>query len=1478
MFRRTANMKRWLSVLLAICITVPILNLNAPLRAEAAPSGTSVASGASGGLLPNPGFEFGDSGWEKWGNPQVSSAEAHSGTYSLHVLHSSGGASGTIAIEAGRTYQIGLWLKLASADAGLPSISVDLFGGGANGAIPIVPNSSIAEWQYSEVLYTAEEGRDSLRLSFWNNTGEGFYMDDVVIREYADTGKPSAPSGLKASPLASGLLVEWQASVDNEAVAEYEVAYKIIGDDEWVRVIVPSEADQLQYAHVITPLPESARLLLTVKARDAADNWSDPALTAAAIGGPNKILNANFENGTLNNWENWGGMSIDQSISKDGAYSVSVPNQGGGASKSVSITAGKSYVFGFWIKLSAPAAAGTGLVWTLFSNGESSEAFTVRNTTEWQYVQAVYDAKADVLARFSFWNTSGSAYHLDGFYLAELPAALDGLEPGQPEHAVVSRTTGLSAEFAWEAAAGDSLAIVEYRIAYRESDAAEAEETAVPAVAGLQHYTHKLPLLLPSRQYEIELWAVNEAGMQSSKVSLSATTAAMGPVNPDATAEAKQLLQTLYDTTGKGMFSGQHNYYEAPDESTLLAEELTGYYPALWGSDFAYYTGGDINALRQKMTDMAVKKWNSGVLVALTYHQIRPNDAVTSGWESVQGTYTEQEMTALVTPGTELYQQWQQSIDVIVPYLKQLKDKKVPVLWRPYHEMNATWFWWGGKPEQFKQLWINMYNYLTVEQGLDNLIWVWNPNAINDWTLPMEAYYPGHDYVDVLAADIYNNDYKPSDYEALLALGEGRPIAIGENGELPNMNYVQEHMPRYLWFMTWPSHLTGNNSIAYIQSTFAHDYTINNGETGKGPYNPPVPESYLIDDFAGYGGSNETLAGTYRRNESGNDIAVSLSPNTVAGEGYTMRVDYTLGNPSYAGLYRQFNTSWKGAEAIELWLKPELAGHDLTVQFHEAGGEVWETTYAMKNADGETVLLSFDTFVKPGWAVGGNGVVDTGEIKEFGLYLGLGEGKAGSSTLYIGSIKAVKLSTETKHAKLNGLSVSGVSLQPAFDPDVHTYTAAAAASTTQTTVTLELPEGQTAQVNGNEVRSGEAREIRLQTGNNKITIVVTTADKQSTRTYTIDVTRQSEQVGNSYGIYVPGTVMDQPDVKLTAQELRKLVEQGEAANIDFPGVKLFISAETLKAGAGDLEFSVDELSDAKQLAALNVQLEQLAPGTQYVGQPIYLKTNLKGKAQVEISLADSLGDLSLIESRRLAAAVKIVLKGEDGILRLVEGTVKYDGLYPVAITFETDVFGLFALAKLPFKPSVYKDDATIAKYAYSSVYLAQELGWMNGAGDGKFDPKQPLTRAQLAKLLTLIIQPTSGPTDNKAAFKDVPESHWAHSYIAELHELGLSEGYSDATFRPDALVTRQQLAAMIGRTLAAQAKKSEQRDTSEENVNEPRYKDQNRIAPYALPYIQAVTDQGIMQGSGSNFMPDAPVTREMAAVIAIRLLEALGKG
>jgi mannan endo-1,4-beta-mannosidase len=337
------------------------------------------------------------------------------------------------------------------------------------------------------------------------------------------------------------------------------------------------------------------------------------------------------------------------------------------------------------------------------------------------------------------------------------------------------------------------------------------------------------------------------------------------PVNPKATPEAKQLLSFLYSIQGKYTLTGQHNFASDLPRYDNIVYQMTGKYPAVWGADFSFMAQGDsvrkfqhcgpmnlttpfdscaLNGqtkeeLRQGIIDEAKKRYASGRIITLMWHCCFPlNGDECDGadiWRLTERLPSQEEWDELVTDGTNLNTLWKKQMDGIAVYLKQLRDANIPVLWRPFHEMNGVWFWWCNKPGEngFKKLYIAMYEYFTKHHELNNLLWVWDTNAPRnrpgDEAGPYPDYFPGLEYVDVLAADVYG-DWKQSHHDDLKALAAGKPIALGEVGNVP-ADEIYQNQPDWVWYMVWGYGIYDFRSML-------------NREPGAPPANPAVVANY----------------------------------------------------------------------------------------------------------------------------------------------------------------------------------------------------------------------------------------------------------------------------------------------------------------------------------------------------------------------------------------------------------------------------------------------------------------------------------------------------------------------------------------------------------------------------------------------------------------------------------------------------------
>jgi len=299
--------------------------------------------------------------------------------------------------------------------------------------------------------------------------------------------------------------------------------------------------------------------------------------------------------------------------------------------------------------------------------------------------------------------------------------------------------------------------------------------------------------------------------------------AAPEPVNPHVTPEARALLAYLSSISGKGTITGQHNYPNDGSRWTDLAYDLTGKYPGLFGQDFGFSAGNDKDSMlsRPAMIEEVKRQYANGAVIALTWHEVRPtDDEPVTFRDSVQSHLTDYEWHELLTPGSPLYLRWCAQVDVVAGYLRQLRDAHVPVLFRAYHEINGNWFWWTGRPgkDGSAALYRMIYDRFVNVHHLDNLVWVWNANAPGGNAGPIEEYFPGSQFADLVTMDVYG-EFKQEYYDSMIALAAGKPIALAEVGTLPAPDVLDRQL-RWTYFMVWSEWIHSANPLELANAVY----------------------------------------------------------------------------------------------------------------------------------------------------------------------------------------------------------------------------------------------------------------------------------------------------------------------------------------------------------------------------------------------------------------------------------------------------------------------------------------------------------------------------------------------------------------------------------------------------------------------------------------------------------------------------------
>lgn len=294
--------------------------------------------------------------------------------------------------------------------------------------------------------------------------------------------------------------------------------------------------------------------------------------------------------------------------------------------------------------------------------------------------------------------------------------------------------------------------------------------------------------------------------------------AAMKLSNPNADETTQRIYSYICDTFGSGIISAQQEstWMDSTEYEMDYIYEATGRLPAMRGLDFM---NDDFDGVCERALDW----WNKGGLVTICWHcgsdftgeyNDCKNDEITD-WDAV------------LTDGTPENEAFVKNMDNAGRALQKLQENGVTVLWRPFHEFDGQWFWWGkGGADNFKRLWIMMYNHFTYDLELNNLIWVLgyshNGKAVAKW-------YPGDEYCDIVGADSYEvseNGAEKRLYKIVKKITkDSKPLIFHECGLIPAVDDLKT-VP-WCSFMTWHTEwLIDANSSEHLKEVYNSDYVI----------------------------------------------------------------------------------------------------------------------------------------------------------------------------------------------------------------------------------------------------------------------------------------------------------------------------------------------------------------------------------------------------------------------------------------------------------------------------------------------------------------------------------------------------------------------------------------------------------------------------------------------------------------------------
>lgn len=235
-------------------------------------------------------------------------------------------------------------------------------------------------------------------------------------------------------------------------------------------------------------------------------------------------------------------------------------------------------------------------------------------------------------------------------------------------------------------------------------------------------------------------------------------------VDKNAVESVQKLHEKIAEIAKKGIAIGHQDDtsyglgWKHENISTIKSdvEIVTGDFPAVFGFDLGWLEIDKEYNLDtvpfNHMKDLIIDAHKKGGIITISWHLNNPKTDGSS-WDKTA-------TTTNILKGGDLYDKYELWISRIATFIKTLKynGEMIPIVFRPYHEMNGSWFWWGGENTTTKDyitLWQEMVHLLRDKHNIHNLLYAFSPNKFNEGDNYLD-YYPGDDYADILGMDIYD--------------------------------------------------------------------------------------------------------------------------------------------------------------------------------------------------------------------------------------------------------------------------------------------------------------------------------------------------------------------------------------------------------------------------------------------------------------------------------------------------------------------------------------------------------------------------------------------------------------------------------------------------------------------------------------------------------------------------------------------------
>jgi len=270
-------------------------------------------------------------------------------------------------------------------------------------------------------------------------------------------------------------------------------------------------------------------------------------------------------------------------------------------------------------------------------------------------------------------------------------------------------------------------------------------------------------------------------------------------IDDDATLQTRYLYENLKKSAPNYLLFGMHDATGygvgwRDDNTRSDVKDVCGSYPAVFSWDvFEITRNEDLEGLKERM----LFAYENGGINTLCWHQYDPDN------RSFYYDKVNEPVVSTLLPAGENHEFYKSKLEKIARFIKSLRGsagESVPIIFRPYHEQNGSWFWWGKghrTEQEYIDLWQFTVHYLKNTLDVHNFIYAFSPDG-NQYE-NKEDYlidYPGDEYVDIMGVDFY---FGKGDEQEVLRFQKRLIHAVQHGQERGKIAALTEAGDRYGW-------------------------------------------------------------------------------------------------------------------------------------------------------------------------------------------------------------------------------------------------------------------------------------------------------------------------------------------------------------------------------------------------------------------------------------------------------------------------------------------------------------------------------------------------------------------------------------------------------------------------------------------------------------------------------------------------------